>query len=140
MSTKKFKFKLLVGNHAYNKGTDIRPEMETYKQGDEFESPLELDVMFNRQGATKFARLEHVQEDTEELLLEEERKLKARKAALLTKKKAKKAVPADENDNDFESMSTPQLEEMAEANGIDVSDAKNRREIIDILTEATASV
>jgi hypothetical protein len=139
----KYKFKLIAGQHAYNEGTDIAPKMKVYMQGDEFESNDELDTIFNRQGSIKFARLDYIPEDTEELLLEEERKLKARKAALLSKKsKPKKAlvtVPGDD-ESDFKSMTTPQLEEMAEANGIDISDAKNRREMIEILTEATASV
>ena len=133
----KYKFKILAGGHTENLGTDQTPKLKKYVMGDIVESNQELDRMFNSPGATKFARLDYEEPDTEESLKKLEEELQRRKAAL---KAPKPVETADKNDDDnLSKKSIPELREIAKANGIDLGKANSHDAIRKIIEEATVS-
>lgn len=54
---KKFKFRLLAGHHCEGKKDPATNQLIRHKQGDVFESEIELDRKFNRPGCIKFERI-----------------------------------------------------------------------------------
>lgn len=132
----KYRFKIIRGGHAYNAGTDLKPELVVFNQGDIVETHLELDKMHNSPGSIKFERLDTVVEDTPEILAELEAELKARRDALAKKAAgivAKKEAGGEDKFGDLNKMTYAQLTELAELNEIDLSGAKNKEEALRIL-------
>lgn len=141
-ATKKarFKFRLLYGHHTVNVGNDEKYELKTYRQGDEFESDIELDKRFNSRGSVKFERLEFIPEDTEELLEEEERRLAERRAKLKAKRENEEPVQevarrGFEGYDELAGMNVKQLRQYAEERGIDLGLAKTQERIVQIIRE-----
>ncbi len=136
----KYQFKLLAGGHTVNLGTDIKPALKKYAMGDIVDSDQELDKMFNSPGATKFARMSYEEPDTEETLEKLERELALRKAALKAKAKAlplsTEGVTVTNSDSDLSKKSFDQLKQIAKANGINVSKARDRDECQKIIEDS----
>ncbi len=134
---KKYRFKLLAGHHAFNEGTNESPKIIRFRQGDVFETDQPLDEIYNTPAGNKFQRIQENIEDTEELLLEEERKLAERKAKLLAKKAPEPAVRRFEDDP--EKMTVVQLQELADENGIDLGKARTKEQILEVIKASVAS-
>lgn len=130
----KYKFRLLAGGHAYNAGTDQNPKIVRFRAGDIIETDTELDSIYNSPGSIKFERMEHVVPDTEESLAHLEEELKRRKEAL-----KKKSTEVSSEDAELDNLPMNKLQEIANANGIDVRKAKNRAEVLAIVKEALVS-
>lgn len=133
----KFKFRLLAGHHAHNFGTVENPQITRFRQGDTFETDIELDKRYNSPGATKFERLTHDEPDTEESLTRLQADLDRRLALL----KAKASRPNSEekkpfSNDDLDTKTLPELQEIAKANNIDLRNAKSRKDVLSIMQEA----
>ena len=137
----KIKFRLNAGHHAFNAGTDITPKLLKFRQGDTFETEVELDKMFNSPGSIKFERLG--MEDTEESLEQALLDLQARKAKLKAAKVAaaggtrvqESARSTFPGEDDVNKMTFVQLQELAEANNINLGKAKTKDEALKIVKE-----
>jgi hypothetical protein len=130
----KYKFKLLAGRHSINIGTDAKPEIKRYGMGDIVETDQELDKLFNSRGSTKFERLAYEEPDTLESLAEAEANLAKRKAALLTKKDA--PVEPKSQSDDLSKLTLPELQEIANSNGIELGRAKTKDEVLKVVKAA----
>lgn len=130
----KYQFKLLAGRYCYNAGDDQKPKLVRYAMGDIIETPLPLDEMFNSPGSTKFERLSHEVEDTEDTLAAMELELERRKAALAEKRKAE-IVPIDTGD-ELSSKSLDDLRMIATANQIAFDKKASKPELLKIIRAA----
>lgn len=136
----KYKFKVLAGGHSENEGTDQNPKLKRYRMNDIVETDQELDKMFNSPGATKFARLDYTEPDTEESLAREEELLKQRREAIAKKKEAESKAPVETssspNDDYLDKMDLNELRSTASANSIPLGKAKTREEVLKVIKEA----
>lgn len=135
----KYKFKVLAGTHSINEGTDQNPKLKRFRMNEIVETDDELDKMFNSPGATKFARLDYTEPDTEESLAREEELLKQRREALAKKKEAESkgtVEPSSPNDDYLDKMDLNELRSTASANSIPLGKAKTREEVLKVIKEA----
>lgn len=143
----KYRFKLLMGRHSYNVGTDQNPKLIRFGMGDIIETDKELDKMHNSPGSTKFERLAFEGPDTDEYLAKLQAELDARKAKLAKAKEPEKvpepsggeAIAATTviapGDDEFTKMDMNQLRSIAKSNGIQLGNAKSRDEVLKVIRE-----